>query len=301
MKRIFWSWWFRPLFDITHLIQKKNQEIKFYKDNFDMLRSIVEPRNLKYTTGRLRDIQLKNFEFAKEIISTLESIGVKPFMIAGTLLGAERHNGFIPWDDDLDFGLVREDYEKVKDFARDNNNLFYREYSYFNTNKLCQFKQNLFKKFPNQTFFLLSRDYLKVMRGSSLVDCVQIDLFSFDYYSKNYKYDDFKRKSQENYKIMWGINNEPKEILFLNSERLKDENIVEESSKIFYGNDNMDVRNEKLLAQYNDFMQTEDFFPLKKMKFEDTEFWAPQNHIKYIEGYFGNSWNSIPDNILSNH
>ncbi len=53
----------------------------------------------------------------KTVVPLLENNGLKYSMLGGTLLGSVRHKGFIPWDDDIDIGLPRPDYEKFIQIA----------------------------------------------------------------------------------------------------------------------------------------------------------------------------------------
>ncbi len=62
----------------------------------------------------LRRHQLKMLEMVVELDRVCRKYGIRYFLYGGTLLGALRHNGFIPWDDDLDVGLLREDYLRLK-------------------------------------------------------------------------------------------------------------------------------------------------------------------------------------------
>ncbi len=53
-------------------------------------------------------------DLLREFNRVCKKYNLRWFGIGGTILGAVRHNGFIPWDDDLDVGMMREDYEKLK-------------------------------------------------------------------------------------------------------------------------------------------------------------------------------------------
>lgn len=65
----------------------------------------------------LRKVQLCQLEIAKEFRRVCEQLDLNYFLDSGTLLGAVRHKGFIPWDDDLDVGMLRTDYNLFLDKA----------------------------------------------------------------------------------------------------------------------------------------------------------------------------------------
>lgn len=58
-------------------------------------------------------LQKKIFEIMKAFDRVCRENGLHYYMLGGTMLGAIRHKGFIPWDDDADFGLPRKEYEKL--------------------------------------------------------------------------------------------------------------------------------------------------------------------------------------------
>ena len=60
----------------------------------------------------LRRVQLTQLEIAREIKRVCEENDIRFFLLGGTYLGAMRHQGFIPWDDDMDLGMLRGEYEK---------------------------------------------------------------------------------------------------------------------------------------------------------------------------------------------
>lgn len=84
----------------------------------------------------LREIQLSSLEILKTFADICEKNGFKYVLAYGTLLGAVRHKGFIPWDDDLDVIMPRPDYNKFIEYCKNHTDeLKPLELMHYSTNK----------------------------------------------------------------------------------------------------------------------------------------------------------------------
>src|SRR5678815_4070490 len=67
--------------------------------------------------SRFRQCQLVMLRMLKILDYLCDLHDVKYFLVGGSLLGSIRHKGFIPWDDDLDVGMTRANYEKFMEYV----------------------------------------------------------------------------------------------------------------------------------------------------------------------------------------
>lgn len=68
----------------------------------------------------MKEIQSGSFEILRAVSKICDDQGLTYYLAYGTLIGAIRHKGFIPWDDDIDIWMPREDYKKLIDYFVEN-------------------------------------------------------------------------------------------------------------------------------------------------------------------------------------
>lgn len=246
-------------------IAKERQENVFYqykKDKIDITK--VPPAQ-----GLLRDIQLANLALLKELAYVCEKNNFKYILDAGTLLGAVRHSRFIPWDDDIDILMFREDYEKIVSAFKNTtrNSDIYAEYHR--------------DKDTNSQYFIKIKHKKCPFLG--------VDIFPLDSYGKHLSLKEQLIATNKICKILKHLKKEidpnisNKETKTILTKTMK-ENILlsstNENGDFVYGVDFA----HKLK---NWFLDRDIVLPLRKIQFEDSKYTTVNKPKEFLKNIYG--------------
>ena len=254
----------------------------------------------------LRKLQLIELEILKEVVKICEEENLTYYISGGTFLGAVRHKGFIPWDDDIDIAMPREDYEKFRLVANKRlpEGYLYRNFKDDDSIKTC------FSRVENKT--------IKVKDTSAIKEDVRnawIDIFPLDGMPKS-KIKFFIRKyyllylrmmfqySQFSQIVNQDLPNRPlhEKILIKIGKIIPFEKILN-TRKYMYKIDKELKKSGKESIYYMNFLGIYKFRSVMNKKeiygngslydFEGLKFNGPSNYDKYLTQIYGN-YMSIP-------
>ena len=274
----------------TKLSRKKRISAKLYRKDCKIVQDIVNeinPSDIKPATGKFREVQERTIELAKKVLADVqENTDINVWFDGGTLLGAVRHKGFIPWDDDMDFALLRDDYNKLERYFADKYLTIdagdWKKYEY-----PVKIKEVL-KEHPNTIISLRTRFVHKIIFGTEK-SFVFVDFFVWDYYNDYHNTVTLQSYSEHIKKILKSKKTYKEIFDVFDGEINKGKDIVKKSDVIMPGIDNTGF----LHIKKKDLVRYADIFPLKKLKFEDWEFFAPANPHIYLKSLY-NFYNKIP-------
>lgn len=247
-------------------IAKERQENVFYqykKDKIDITK--VPPAQ-----GLLRDIQLANLALLKELAYVCEKNNFKYILDAGTLLGAMRHSRFIPWDDDIDILMFREDYEKIVSAFKNTtrNSDIYAEYHR--------------DKDTNSQYFIKIKHKKCPFLG--------VDIFPLDTYGKHLSLKEQLKATNKICKILKHLKKEidpnisNKETKTILTKTMKEKILLSstnENGDFVYGVDFA----HKLK---NWFLDRDIVLPLRKIQFEDSKYTTVNKPKEFLKNIYGN-------------
>ena len=91
------------------------KEIKLLNYKLDLLMNhYIDIKSARPATGILKANQEQRFEALKKVTKILDDNNIDYWLDWGTLIGAVRHGGWIPWDNDIDISVQKKDWENVK-------------------------------------------------------------------------------------------------------------------------------------------------------------------------------------------
>ncbi len=250
------------------------------------------------TLERLQKIELSIFKDFKDVC---EKNSLTYFGLAGTGIGALRHGGFIPWDDDIDVGLLRKDYDKmIEIFKRD----FSEKYTIVNGDE--------FSNYPLMTTRIILNGSKFIETPLKNIDCplgIFLDVYAFDCAAADEK----ARKKQAFGAWLFSklliLKHIPFPVLPYRGIKKKIAHCITACGWAFlnvFGFSHKWLYNKckSISCKYNDtdtgfygyfcdtamfsnFFEKEDLFPVREETFEDTTMCFPKNLEKSLTNMFG--------------
>lgn len=263
--------------------EKLQAQVDYFKSHADI-------RSMKPATGKMRRRQLDYVQAALEFFEKISSLEIRPILDAGNLLGYVRHNGFIPWDDDMDFALLREDYRKLKAFCQKH---VYEQQEFFNRDKVNG--QKRIADGMQDYYWCNMYHYFCVMRHYPDQPDIFIEFFSLDYYADSYSFEELRKLTREVKEKMNRFDSVAEKIEVVETALLENShNTVQESNQIFFGLDNvLSMFDPYPKAQY---IPKNVLLPLKRVRFEGGDFWIPNEPEEFLKYQFENIW-EFPDDV----
>ena len=261
----------------------------------EFLKLVTSDSNFQ-ANGVLRDVQLFYLELMRFIDNVCNKYGIDYWITGGTLLGAVRHGGFIPWDDDIDISLMREDYDKLIEVLPKEVS----KYNYFKKecglSLLRENHENYYKDFKGVYSCkgddeILGRGRFMFLQLAWLTPYIKIDIFPEDYVIED-KLDHFtKNYISTKYKFNQEVKDGKKK--FDKEFALKNEYLGFTKTKTKYFNDGLD----SLQLYPASIRETNKTFPLSKIKFDKYVFKCPNDVDDYLTRLFGSNYMQLPDSI----
>ncbi len=231
-----------------------------------------------YNRELVRKHQSLMLEILKEVHWICIEEGIRYWLDSGTLLGAVRHKGFIPWDDDLDISMPLEDYYRFLQIA-DNK---IPEWLFIQTkSKEKSFKRYYAKVRSSKGRVLEEREVKKISRGKKvnyntgiyidIFPCITIRDGERDSYFRMMRAVDRVRKIADVYAVI--------EPLFRWFERRWHKG---------WDGENLIVVRSVRFPEINFYVPLSSLFPLKEYEFEGSKFLGPANPDPYLRVLYGN-------------
>lgn len=267
----------------------------------------------EYDKNTLKHLQKVQLMILKDFIEICDKNDLEYYAYGGTALGAIRHNGFIPWDDDIDLFMFREDYEK---FLKIMSELKSEKYDVLNIDIYNDY-QYMFSKLSLKGTKFRSAWCLK----KSFDVGINIDIFVLDYIPSNkFSFMILKKKSKILKKIAYILEIIQNDYYTSTSKKIiiygikfifKLLNINNKTFKKFYKKllhklHNNPKKSDMIVydlaaISYDEPLRVNTLKPPKKVKFESIEINVPNDYDSYLKINYGNYMELPPKEKQVNH